>query len=75
MFIIDDILRFPVDLGMKVLRAIAEQADEELLRTEDSVRKKVMETQLKYESGELKEEEYRETMEYLRKRLEEVKGE
>lgn len=75
MFIIDDILRLPVELGMKVLRTIAEQVDDELLRTEESVRKKIMETQLKYESGEINEEEYREMMDHLRKRLEEVKVE
>ena len=75
MFIIDDILKLPVDLGMKVLRTIAEQVDDELLRTEESVRKKIMETQLKYESGEINEEEYREMMDHLRKRLEEVKVE
>lgn len=75
MFIIDDFLKIPIELGMKVLRTIAEQVDEEMLNTEESVRKKVMETQLRYESGELKEAEYRETMEYLRKRLDEVKGE
>ena len=75
MFIIDDILRLPVELGMKVLRTIAEQVDDELLRTEESVRKKIMDTQLKYESGEINEEEYREVMDHLRKRLEEVKVE
>jgi uncharacterized membrane protein len=74
-FVIDDILRFPIDLGMKVLRTIAEQVDDEMLNTEESVRKKVMETQLKYESGEMKEEEYREIMDYLKKRLKVVKGE
>lgn len=75
MFLIDDLLRFPIDMGMKVLRTIAEQVDDELLRTEESVRKKVMETQLRYETGDMGEEEYREIMDYLRKRLEEVKGE
>lgn len=75
MFIIDDILRIPIDLGMKVLRTIAEQVDDELLRTEESVRKKVMETQLRYENGEMIEEEYREIMNYLGKRLKEVKEE
>jgi len=73
MFIIDDILKLPVDVGMKVLRAIAEQTDDEMLSTEESVRKKVMETQLKYESGEMKGEEYRVMMDYLSKRLKEVK--
>ena len=75
MFIIDDILKLPVELGMKVLRTIAEQVDDELLRTEESVRKKIMETQLKYESGEINEEEYRKMMDHLRIRLEEVKVE
>jgi len=75
MFIVDDILKLPMDMGMKALRAIAEQADDETLRTEESVRKKVMETQLKYESGEMKEEEYRVMMDYLSKRLKEVKVE
>ncbi|MBE0516580.1 MAG: CdvA-like protein [Methanophagales archaeon] len=75
MLLVDDILRLPIDLGMKVLRTLAEQVDDELLRTEESVRKRVMETQLKYESGEIKEEEYREMMDYLKKRLEEVKKE
>jgi len=75
MFIIDDILKLPVDVGMKVLRAIAEQVDDEMLGTEESVRKKVMETQLKYECGEMGEEEYRLMMDYLGKRLKEVKVE
>jgi len=73
--VIDDILKFPIDLGMKILRTITEQADEEMLNTEESVRKKAMEIQLKYERGEMEEEEYQEIMAYLRKRLEEVKEE
>jgi len=74
MFLIDDLLRFPIEVGIKVLRTIAEAADNELLRTEESVRKKVMETQLRYERGEMEEVEYREQMVYLRARLKEVKG-
>ncbi len=73
MFIIDDILKLPVDLGMKALRAIAEQIDDEMLNTEASVRKRIMETQLKYEGGAVNEEEYREMMDRLSKRLKEVK--
>lgn len=75
MLIVDDILKLPIVLGMQVLRAIVENVDNELLRTEESVRKKIMETQLQYESGEMNAEEYREMMDYLRKRLEEVKME
>jgi uncharacterized membrane protein len=74
-FVIDDLLKFQIDMGMKILRTIKEQVDEEMLNTEESVRKKVMEIQLKYENGEMEEEEYREIMAYLRKRLEEVKEE
>ena len=75
MLLVDDILKLPIVLGMQVLRTIAEQVDDELLGTEESVRKKIMETQLQYESGEMNAEEYREMMDYLRKRLEEVKME
>jgi uncharacterized membrane protein len=73
--IIDDLVKFPIDFGVTILRTIAEQVDDEMLNTEESVRKKVMETQLKYERGEMKEGEYREIIDYLRKRLKVVKGE
>ena len=72
--IVDDLLRLPFDLGMKVLQAIADDADAITLNTEKSVREQVLKTQMQFERGDLPEEEYRATMTQLRKRLDEVKG-
>lgn len=71
--IIDDLLMFPMELGMKVLKAIADKVDEEMLNTEESIRKKIMEIQMLYESGEIKESEYRETMKVLMDKLKKIK--
>ncbi len=73
--IVDDLLKLPIDLGVEVLQAIADNADAELLNSERSVRQRVLETQMKFEKGDLPEEEYRITMKKLRERLNEVKGE
>ena len=73
--IVDDLLKLPIDLGVEVLQAIADNADAELLNTEGSVRQRVLETQMKFEKGDLPEDEYRTTMNKLRERLNEVKGE
>lgn len=72
--IVDDLLRLPIDLGMKVLQAIADDADAMTLKTERAVREQVLKTQMQFERGDLPEEEYRATMSQLRKRLDEVKG-
>ena len=72
--IVDDLLRLPFDLGMKVLQAIADDADAMTLNTEKAVREQVLKTQMQFERGDLPEEEYRATMTQLRKRLDEVKG-
>jgi uncharacterized membrane protein len=72
--IVDDLLRLPIDLGMKVLQAIADDADAITLNTERAVREQVLKTQMQFERGDLPEEEYRATMSQLRKRLDEVKG-
>ena len=72
--IVDDLLRLPIDLGMKVLQAIADDADAMTLKTERAVREQVLRTQMQFERGDLPEEEYRAAMIKLRKRLEEVKG-
>lgn len=73
--IVDDLLKLPVDLGIEVLQAIAENADAEQLNSEKSIRKRVLETQMKFEKGDLPEEEYRAIMKDLRERLNAVKGE
>ena len=72
--IVDDLLRLPLDLSMKVLQAIADDADAMTLNTERAVREQVLKTQMQFERGDLPEEEYRATMSQLRKRLDEVKG-
>ena len=72
--IVDDLLKLPFDLGMKVLQAIADDADAITLNTEKAVREQVLKTQMQFERGDLPEEEYRATMSQLRKRLDEVKG-
>jgi hypothetical protein len=72
--IVDDLLRLPLDLGMKVLEAIADDADAMTLSTERAVREQVLRIQMQFERGDLPEEEYRAAMIQLRKRLEEVKG-
>ena len=72
--IVDDLLKLPVDLGMKVLQAIADDADAMTLSTERAVREQVLKTQMQFERGDLPEEEYRAAMIQLRKRLDEVKG-
>lgn len=73
--IVDDLLKLPFDLGVEVLQAIADNADAELLNSERSVRQRVLETQMKFEKGDLPEDEYRTTMNRLRERLNAVKGE
>lgn len=72
--IVDDLLRLPFDLSMKVLEAIADEADAMTLSTERAVREQVLKTQMQFEQGDLPEEEYRTKMSQLRKRLDEVKG-
>jgi hypothetical protein len=72
--IIDDLLKLPFDLGMKVIEGIADDADAITLKTEKAVREQVLRTQMQFERGDLPEEEYRAAMINLRKRLDEVKG-
>ena len=72
--LVDDLLKLPIDLGVEVLQAISDNADAELLNSEQSIRHRIMETQMKFERGDLQEDEYRATMQWLRERLNRVKG-
>lgn len=75
MLLIDDILsliNFPSQF-MGLLERIRDDADEQMLKTEDSVRKKYMEIQMLYEGGELNEKDYREWSMFLQNRLKEIK--
>lgn len=71
--LVDDLLKLPFDLSMKVLQGIADDADAMTLNTEKAVREQVLRLQMQFERGDLPEEEYRSAMIQLRKRLEEVK--
>lgn len=75
MLLIDDILdlvNFPSHF-MKLLERIRDDADEQMLKTEESVRKKYMEIQMLYEAGELNEKDYQEWATFLQNRLKEIK--
>ena len=74
-FVVDDLLKLPLDLSVEVLQAIAEKAENEGLVTEKAVRNRVLETQMRYEQGDLSESDYRMTISDLRSRLEKLKAE
>lgn len=63
-----------VSIAGQVLDKIVEMAEEDMLLTVESVRKRMVETQLMYDNEEIQEEDYREEMDYLRKRLDELKS-
>lgn len=73
--VVDDLLKLPFDLGVEVLQAIADKADDECLSSETSIRRRVMATQMRYERGEIPENDYRTLMNDLRSRLKKSKGE
>ena len=72
--IIDDLLRFPIDLSVKIISAIRDMADEQMLNTQDAIQKRFMEIQMLYENGELEENKYREQAGFLEERLKERTG-
>ena len=73
--IIDDLLRLTIDLGMKLLAEISNMVDEQMLKTQESVQKKFIEIQMRYENGEISENEYKETAGFLENRLRKMRGE
>lgn len=75
MFVVDDLLRLPMDLAEKVLDGIVQQIDDEMLNNEASVRKKYMEIVREHEGGQMDEEEYRQKIAFLSARLKELKQE
>ena len=68
--LIDEILLLPAQLFMDTLEKIKEMADEQMLMTLDSVKRRFMEAQTEYEEGKISESEYQETIEFLSDRLE-----
>ncbi|UUX93048.1 hypothetical protein [Methanoplanus endosymbiosus] len=54
---------------MKVLEEISAQVDDELLLSEESIRKKIIEIRLEYENGNINQEDYSQINRDLRERL------
>ena len=73
MLLIDDLIMGLMNIPLTVLEKIRDDADEQLLKTEESVRKKYMEIQMSYESGELDEKDYQEWTAFLQNKLKEIK--
>jgi hypothetical protein len=68
--LIDELLMLPAKLFMDTLEKIKEMADEQMLMTLDSIKRKFIEAQTEYEEGKISEREYQETIEFLSDRLE-----
>ncbi len=70
--LIDELLMLPAKLFIDTLDKIREMADAQMLGTLDSVKREFLAAQTRYEEGKISEEEYRETIEFLSSRLEEL---
>lgn len=68
--LIDELLLLPAKLFLNTLEKIKEMADEQMLMTLDSIKRKFMEAQTEYEEGKISESEYQEVVEFLSARLE-----
>ena len=69
----DLILGIPVTITKKTLQGIMDAADKERLITEDSVKQKLQELQLKLQDGEITEEQYMEMEDWLMERLKAIR--
>jgi lipoate-protein ligase A len=69
-----DLLFLPFELAKRVLEAIKEEADREMLKTADSVKKRMAEVELLYLEGKMSKEEFEEAMKALVDRLKELEG-
>ena len=68
--LIDEFLLLPAKLFLDTLEKIKEMADEQMLMTLDSVKRKFIEAQAEYDEGRISESEYQEAIEFLSARLE-----
>lgn len=65
----DLLVGVPVTLSREILKQIKEEVDQELLLSEESVKRRLQELQIMLENGEISEEEYEELEGELIKRL------
>ena len=70
MLMLDDLLLLPVKLFLDICEKLREMADDQMLMTVDSVKRKFMEVQTEYEEGKMTEAEYQKALEFLSNRLE-----
>jgi Glu-tRNA(Gln) amidotransferase subunit E-like FAD-binding protein len=64
-----DLLLLPFELVRRLLEAIKEEVDREMLNTIDSIKKRMIEIELLYTQGKISREEFEEVMEALTDRL------
>lgn len=67
-----DLFLASFSLMLKIVEAIKEEADREMLNTVESVRDKMVELQLSYELNNMGKTEYEEAMKLLENRLREL---
>ncbi|MBC8231034.1 gas vesicle protein GvpG [bacterium] len=72
--LVDDILLFPFKGILAIFKEIQKYADREL-NDKEELQKKLLETQLLFEMGEMSEEEYNERETYILDRLEALEEE
>lgn len=70
----DLLVGVPVTLSREILKQIKEEVDQELLLSEESVKRRLQELQIMLENGEISEEEYEELEAKLIERLKAVRG-
>jgi len=64
-----DLLLLPFNFAKRLLEAIKEEDDREMLNTTDSIKKRMTEIELQYSQGKISREEFEEAMETLTDRL------
>lgn len=69
----DLLVGVPVTLSREILKQIKEEIDQELLLSEESIKRRLQELQIMLENGEISEEEYEELEGELIKRLKALK--
>ena len=73
MFLIDDILLAPVKGVVYIAKKIHELAKEELMDTEEKLKRELLDLQMLFETDQISEEEYQKNEKNILERLEALK--
>jgi len=73
MFLIDDILLAPVKGVVYIAKKIHELAKEELMDTEEKLKRELLDLQMLFETDQISEEEYQKKEKNILERLEALK--